>query len=547
MRLVIIRVLSIVALLVAVVWFIDGGGYEAVITALVGLAGLFSGELLKPGGAVEGALLKEIGSAGSVAGAGAEAESPALRTSDKDSVLVLPFDNISPDPDHAYFSDGLTEEVITTLSRLQSLRVISRNSAMALKGTGKDTRTLAEELQVQYVLQGSVRRAGNDLRITAQLVRAETDENLWAERYEGQLVDVFGIQEEVSRAIVEALTLTLSPEEEEHLTERPFQDPRAYDCFLRARQQYWKMTPESLEEAHRQVQNGLQLVGENELLLATLGYVTMQRISFGMAAAPEHLPEAERLAGEVFKLNEDSVHGHTLLGWIRFSQGRPSEAVHHLKEAHRREPGFIETNVWLVITYLSAGKEAQAAPYVRKLMEIDPLTPAHHSLLAYWHVLRRENEQALAAYGRMHEMDPRNPFTAVLFGRMLVMLGEKDRGLAVLEGIADVPVESPILWHGRVLLQLLHGNDEAAAAAITPALKGASRYDEHLSWWLADWYAALGQEDEAVSWLRHAGELGFFSWPVLSEIDPFLDPIRESSAFREYLEEVRVRWEGFED
>jgi len=540
MRLLIIRALSILALIVAVVWFIDGGGYEAVITALVGLAGLFSGEILKTGETKEAPSGMESDSI--------EAPPPRAipESAGKDSVLVLPFDNISPDPDNAYFSDGLTEEVITTLSRLKSLRVISRNSAMSLKGTGKDTRTIAEELGVQYVLQGSVRKAGNALRISAHLTHAASDENLWAEKYEGELVDVFGIQEEVSRAIVNALTLTLSPEEDEQLTERPFEDPRAYDCFLRARQQYWKMTPESLEEAHRQVQNGIQLVGENELLLATLGYVSMQRISFGMAAAPEHLPEAERLAGEVFELNEDSVHGHTLLGWIRFSQGRPSEAVFHLKEAHRREPEFVEANVWLVITYLSAGKEARAAPYVHKLLEIDPLTPANHSLLAYWHVLRRENRQALDAYQRMYEMDPQNPFTAVLFGRMLVMLGEKDRGRHVLEGIAEVPAESPILWQGRILLHLLRGDDDQAAAAITPALEEASQYDEHLAWWLADWYAALGREEEAVSWLRHAGDLGFFSWPILSEIDPFLDPIRHGAEFQRYLEEVRVRWEGFE-
>jgi len=126
----------------------------------------------------------------------------------KKSIVVLPFDNMSPDPADAYFSDGLTEEIITHLSYLRSLRVISRNSAMVLKGTEKDTRTIGEELDVQYVLEGSVRKAGNDLRITAQLIDAGKDEHLWAETYDGTMEDVFLIQERTARSIVDALRLS---------------------------------------------------------------------------------------------------------------------------------------------------------------------------------------------------------------------------------------------------------------------------------------------------------------------------------------------------
>jgi TolB-like protein len=175
----------------------------------------------------------------------AAVEGPAVPSVDapaeRKSIVVLPFDNMSPDPQDAYLSDGLTEEIITGLSCCGRLRVISRNSARVLKGTDKDTRTIARELDVQYVLEGSVRKAGNDLRITAQLIDGRTDEHLWSERYSGTLDDVFDMQERLSCSIVDALMLELSPEEERRLTERPIDNAQVYECSLRARhdQAFW--------------------------------------------------------------------------------------------------------------------------------------------------------------------------------------------------------------------------------------------------------------------------------------------------------------------
>ncbi|MFH1764989.1 MAG: tetratricopeptide repeat protein [Gemmatimonadota bacterium] len=537
MRVLVIRILSILALVIAVLWFIDGGGYESVITAIVGIVGLFSGEFMK-------------GDRERVVVPGAESRDGRPGDSEerptRDSILVLPFDNISPDPEDAYFSDGLTDEIIMNLSRFNSLRVISRNSTMVLKGSRRRTRDIAEELGVDYVLEGSVRKSGNDLRINAQLIDAQGDEQLWAERYDGVLDDIFGIQEEVSRSIVEALTLTLSPEEEMRLAERPIVDPTAHDCYLRARHEYWKLTPQSLEEAHRHVLNGLHIVGENELLLATLGYVTVQRIHFGIAAGPGNLPEAERLASKVLSINPDSAHGHSLLGWIRYAQGRPADAVAHFQTALGIDPNILEAIAWMTITCLSAGKHQAAAPYVQELIRIDPLTPVNHSLLGYWHALRGESDKAIAVYRRTYEMDPENPWTQVLMGRMMVLLGEEESARGPLERLARGDPDQPLVQHGTILLHLLDGNTEEAAAAITPELEEVSRQDSYLSWWMGDWFAVLGREEESVGWLRRAADLGFINWPVFSGIDLFLDSIREGPVFEEFLEEIRGRWEAFE-
>ena len=150
------------------------------------------------------------------------------------SIVVLPFENMSPDPDQEYFSDGLTEEIITDLSHIHDLLVISRNSAMTFKGTNKKTSEIAKEVNVQYVLEGSVRKAGNNLRITAQLIDSDKDVHLWAEKHSGTLDNVFDIQEKVSESIVNELRLKLSPQEKKQISERPIENIHAYEFYLKA-------------------------------------------------------------------------------------------------------------------------------------------------------------------------------------------------------------------------------------------------------------------------------------------------------------------------
>ena len=153
------------------------------------------------------------------------------------SILVLPFADLSPDKDNEYFSDGLTDEIITDLSQIGGLRVISRTSAMLLKGAQKDVRTIGNELGVGHVLEGNVRKAGNNLRITAQLIDAVNDQLLWTNRFKGTLEDIFEIQEEVARAVVEALKVQLTPQEQDKIKQRPIDNPHAYECYLQARQE----------------------------------------------------------------------------------------------------------------------------------------------------------------------------------------------------------------------------------------------------------------------------------------------------------------------
>jgi adenylate cyclase len=189
-------------------------------------------------------------SAGTVESAVSPDSDRPFETADqRASIVVLPFDNLSPDADDAYLADGLTDEIITHLTYIGSLRVISRTSAMVLKGARKDVRTIGKELSVQYVLEGSVRRVGNDLRIAAQLIDARSDAHLWAEVFKGTLHDIFAIQERTSQGIVKALGLRINPQEEQRLLGRPIDNVQAYECYLRARSEALKGSAQAFERA----------------------------------------------------------------------------------------------------------------------------------------------------------------------------------------------------------------------------------------------------------------------------------------------------------
>ena len=258
--------------------------------------------------------------------------------SQKKSIIVLPFVNMSPDPDQEYFSDGLTEEIITDLSHINDLLVISRSSAMTFKGTGKTIKEIADKVNVQYVLEGSVRKAGNNLRITAQLIDASTDAHLWAEKYSGTLDDVFDIQEKVSRSIADALKIKLSSYEISTIERRKINDAIAYEHYLLARHEIWTCTKESLSHAIQLLNNSLDKIGRNEYLLVALGTAYFQYVNVGIDPKEEHLDKSNELIDEAIRLNPSSSKAYFLKSGIHETKGELREAFDSVKQSLVLDP-----------------------------------------------------------------------------------------------------------------------------------------------------------------------------------------------------------------
>jgi serine/threonine protein kinase len=281
----------------------------------------------------------------------------------KTSVVVLPFANLSPDPENEYFSDGLTEEVIADLSKVGALRVISRTSAMHLKGAKKNLRTIADELDVQYALEGGVRKAGQSLRITAQLIDVAADAPLWSDKYSGTLEDVFAIQETVSRAIVDSLRVTLTEEEDQKLVHDSGHNAFAYDTYLRARRDIWIYKKANLDRARAELEHALQIVGDDVLLYRGLGVVNWQYVNGGISGDPAYLEEAERYARKIIELDPDGSHGPSLLGLVACQRGDNAGWIRHLTRAVELDPNdsdhlFITSSCWAPVGVLPDTRSA---------------------------------------------------------------------------------------------------------------------------------------------------------------------------------------------
>jgi serine/threonine-protein kinase len=462
------------------------------------------------------------------------------------SILVLPFANLSPDPDNEYFSDGLTEEVITDLSKVGAIRVISRNSAMQLKGTDKSTGQICRELGVQFVLEGSVRKAGNRLRITAQLTDGGADEHVWAEKYDGLLEDVFDIQESVSRSIVESLKLTLSPEEDDRLAERPIDDLQAYECYLRAREEFWKYSEGGLERALVIIQNGLETLGEKELLYVGMGTVHAQYMHFGEDKDESHLERAEECIEKVFSFNPESSQGHYLKGFTQWYRGAHAAAVRHLKKALSIDPNHADALTWLGWIYANYGKGSAARPLLDKARELDPLNFSAHGHTSGSQMLEGDFPAALGTIRRCEKLFPASPWLHLCLAFWLVYNDRIEEANGYLDLLEGDPTRSVWAELGLFLRYALKGDKEQALESVTDRLRVATRRNEFLPLLMAECYALIDEIETAIDWLEEAVKWGCKHYRFLNEYGPLLENVRGEERFKRLMERVKHESEAFE-
>jgi non-specific serine/threonine protein kinase len=461
------------------------------------------------------------------------------------SIVVLPFDNLSPDPDQEYFSDGLTEEVISDLSAVRSLRVISRSSAMTFKGMKKKIPEIAREVNVQYVLEGSVRKSGDNLRITAQLIDATNDAHLWAEKYSGTLDDVFDIQERVSRSIVTALELTLTTDTARKIAERAIDNVAAYEYYLKAYHEIWKFTEDALTRALDYLEKGLAIIGPNAFLYSANAFAYLQSAGIGIKP-DEYSKKAKEWAEKALALSPDFPKALAVLGWIEYWNEQTQKSLGYFKRTLASDPNEYVGLHGLAANYFWAGKLEAALSLCERMIELDPLNVLGHNLKASVHFQLGDYETSLECFERAYQMDPENRAIHMHYTWALVGANQPEKGISIIDRIARTSPDNPLIKVGLLLKCGVLKDWDGFRQMMTPEFERVCREKRFWAYAVGNVLVLLGEHEKALDWLECAVDKGFVNYPRFAKGDPFLEGVRGNARFKTLLERVKKEWEEFE-
>ena len=353
-------------------------------------------------------------------------ESAGLPLPDRPSVAVLPFSNLSQDPSQEYFSDGVTEDLITGLSKVSGLFVIARNSVFTYKGKAVKVRDVGRELGVRYVLEGGVQRSGSRVRITAQLVDATTGYHIWAERYDREVNDIFALQDEVTQRIVSAMAVKLTEAEKRRLGRPPTGNPEAYDLVLRGHEERRLTTRDGNAEARRLFVKALDLDPNYAAAYLGLAWTHLQSWQFMWSTDREGLERARELAERAIALNESLVGAHHVLGQIYLWMKQHDRAIAEAQQAVALAPNDADGYETLAETLCWSGKPEECIQAIRHAMRLNPHYPYFYDwTLGHGYYLTGQRQQALDSFARALKGNPNflpaHAYRGVLFtelGRM---------------------------------------------------------------------------------------------------------------------------------
>ncbi|HEY7613917.1 MAG TPA: tetratricopeptide repeat protein, partial [Gemmatimonadales bacterium] len=422
------------------------------------------------------------------------------------SVAVLPFLNLSPDPENEFFADGITEDVIAQLSKIRSLRVISRGSVMRFKRREQTLREIGVALDVGTLVDGSVRRAGSRVRIVAQLLDAYSDRHLWSETYDRELTDIFAIQSDVALQIAGALETELTHEERTRIRQEPTEDVEAYRLYLLGRYQLHRWTQESVVQGIGYLEQAVRRDPGYALAWSTiaLAYTEVGAGIVGVLPPRQAYERAREALSRALELDPGLAEAHAMAGFLKtVSEYDWAGAEAAFQRAIELNPnsGDLYDTYGLMLSAVGRYDEALAAQ--RRAHELDPLSHRHDEATTLLRAGRYE--EALRVLGRLIELEPDFAFPYATRGWALLLSGRPDEGIASLEQALRLSPSSTLFLaqlgqaYGRV-------GRTAEAREVLRRLEERSRESYVSPYHLAYVYAGLGEDDTAMDWLERAYE-----------------------------------------
>jgi TolB-like protein/thioredoxin-like negative regulator of GroEL len=454
-------------------------------------------------------------------------------------LAILPFENMSGDPEQEYFSDGMTEEMIAQLVRLnpKQLGVIARTSAMTYKHTDKTADLIGRELGVDYLVEGSVRRAQNRVRITAQLIQTADQTHLWAESYDRDLADIFGIQADVARRIADSLAVELLPAQKAELGRAPTRSPKAHEAYLKGRYYWNKRNEEGMRKGIECFEEGLRI--DPSYALAYVGLADCYTIlaEQGLSPPKEVMPRAKGAVLKALELDDTLAEAHCSLAEnLHFFDWKWKEAEAEFVRAIELSPGYATAHHWYANLLTTLGRMEEALEEMRRALESDPLSLMINAVLGVALYRSRKYDQATEQLLTTLELDPGFQPAHIFLADVYEQRSMFDEAIAECQKLLSL--SGGTVRHRLALARCYAsaGRSEDAQVILRDILTSA-KGDYLPSQEVAAVYAALGEKERAFEWLERAYEERT-TWMVYLGTSPQFDSLRSDPRFADLLRRV---------
>ena len=455
---------------------------------------------------------------------------------DASRIAILPFANISPDPADEYFSDGMTDELIAVLSKIGGLRVVARTSVMRFKGEKATANRIGQELKVGSLIEGSVRKSKDQVRITVQLVDTESEVQLWTETYNRNLQDIFSVQSDIAQQVAKALEVRLGVRENSALRREQTQNPEAYSFYLKGRHR-WNLRSEN--EINRAIKYFEEAIGRDPgYALAYAGladcYSILGYYAFRRPVAV--YPRAKELAEKALSLNESIAEPHASLGEVLMQYFFDwKKAGSELDRALELNPSYATAHFWRATHHMALGRTDDSLTQVRKAVELDPLSMIILTDSARNLYLARRYDEAISQYQRSLEVDPNFPIAHKGLAEVYAQIGKYDEAVSEIERAIALSGRSIFILDDLGYIYARAGKREDARKVLEDLDKLAN--DEYVpSYGRAVICAALGNKEDAMNWLEKAYDERNFL--VYLKVDPAFDTLRKEERFLSLLDKM---------
>jgi TolB-like protein/Flp pilus assembly protein TadD len=454
------------------------------------------------------------------------------------SIAVLPFDNLSDDKSNAYFAEGVQDEILTRLAKVADLKVISRTSTQKYKSSPDNLREIAKQLGVMHILEGSVQKSGDAVRVNVQLINAVTDAHLWGEIYDRKLTDIFTVESEIARNIADTLQARLTGSEQHAMAAQPTQNAEAYQLYLKGRYFWNKRTGQDLRKAAEYFNQAIEKDPKYARAYAGLADAYQLLSGYGAASPQESYPLAKAAAKRALELDDSLGEAHASLAHVLcFYDLDFAGATKEFERAIALNPNYATAHHWFgSSSLLVTGQFERAIAEARRAVELDPLSLVNNTDLGLAYFYQRHFDEALEQLRRTLEIDPRFYYARWNLGEVLELKGQLPDALAEYKKAAEVTDNPYILGLIAQACAKLGRRDEALKILQQMQQLAAGRYVADYS--VALVHLALGEKAKAIELLERAyrnragGDIAFI------KVDPMLDPLRGDPRFEALAEKI---------